>query len=369
MVHMKSNRIQFLWERTSGVQRFRAAVSLHSHTLHSQESLDFIPRIAAKVPGLPRVIEMARGSNPVDWKRAWWTPPLTPQEAFSVEAAQVASLGLFPIVSLTDHDTISAPQQLRILPAHSRMPISVEWTVPWQSTFFHVGVHGLPPAQADELWRGMNRAPESEIPGWLERLHAMPEVLIVFNHPLWDEKGIGVKEHEKAVLSLLGRCRQWIHAVELNGMRSWRENRAAVRLAVNHSLPTISGGDRHGCEPNVCLNLTNAASFAEFVQEVRAGFSEVLFLPEYRNHTTFRVMHQMWEILRDNDSHGLGWRNWSDRIFYRCASGEVKSLRQLWGGQIPPILTCFIRLVKLMSHSPVRNALRAALRPQEMEAL
>ena len=29
----------------------------------------------------------------------------------------------------------------------------------------------------------------------------------------------------------------------------------------------ISGGDRHACEPAACLNLTNAASFGEFVAE------------------------------------------------------------------------------------------------------
>jgi hypothetical protein len=31
----------------------------------------------------------------------------------------------------------------------------------------------------------------------------------------------------------------------------------------------ISGGDRHGCEPSAVLNLTNAKTFSEFIDEIR----------------------------------------------------------------------------------------------------
>ncbi len=34
--------------------------------------------------------------------------------------------------------------------------------------------------------------------------------------------------------------------------------------------PVISGGDRHGCEPNGVINLTAARTFSEFAQEVRS---------------------------------------------------------------------------------------------------
>jgi len=45
----------------------------------------------------------------------------------------------------------------------------------------------------------------------------------------------------------------------------------------------VSGGDRHGVEPNANINLTNATSFTEFVHEIRrkrrAIFSSCLSTP------------------------------------------------------------------------------------------
>ena len=43
---MKETRIHFQWSEKRPHARFRAGVSLDSHTLHSRESLDFIYRIA-----------------------------------------------------------------------------------------------------------------------------------------------------------------------------------------------------------------------------------------------------------------------------------------------------------------------------------
>ncbi len=37
----------------------------------------------------------------------------------------------------------------------------------------------------------------------LEDLHANPQILIVFNHPLWDLYKIGQKEHERQVRSFI----------------------------------------------------------------------------------------------------------------------------------------------------------------------
>jgi len=41
--------VHFAW-RGAPWKRVRTGVSLHSHTSHSKETLDFIPRIAAHVP-------------------------------------------------------------------------------------------------------------------------------------------------------------------------------------------------------------------------------------------------------------------------------------------------------------------------------
>jgi len=52
---------------------------------------------------------------------------------------QIANLGLRPLVSLTDHDNIDAGLALE------DEPISVEWTVPYERSIVHLGIHNLPP--------------------------------------------------------------------------------------------------------------------------------------------------------------------------------------------------------------------------------
>ena len=43
----------------------------------------------------------------------------------------------------------------------------------------------------------------------------------------------------------------------------------AMELAEEFQTTAVSGGDRHGTEPNAVLNLTNAGVFGEFAHEVR----------------------------------------------------------------------------------------------------
>jgi len=43
---MSGTRIHFQWSPGAAVDRFATGVSLHSHTLHSRESLDFFYRAA-----------------------------------------------------------------------------------------------------------------------------------------------------------------------------------------------------------------------------------------------------------------------------------------------------------------------------------
>ena len=63
-----------------------------------------------------------------------------------------------------------------------------------------------------------------------------------------------------------------------------------MRWVAQHSgHPLISGGDRHGLEPNAIVNLTNAGSFSEFVAEVREDkISDVLFMNQCREPIRLR---------------------------------------------------------------------------------
>src|SRR5262249_20871932 len=130
---------------------YRSGVSLHSHTLHSRESLDFIYRLTNRFAPLRSVLR--RGENrhrtlhgyELDLRKAWWTPPLSAYDAWRLETENMRNrFGLDGLVSLTDHDNIDAPLMLRVLNECRNVPASVEWTVPVAGTFVHLGVHNLP---------------------------------------------------------------------------------------------------------------------------------------------------------------------------------------------------------------------------------
>jgi hypothetical protein len=135
---------QLLWKEPRVSRRFRSGVSLHSHTLYSEESLDILPQHLGKIPFLGKALEAS-----VDYNQAFWTPPLSPRQAYRLEEKQInRQFGLPGLVSLSDHDDLRAGSMLRVLPRFDKTPLSVEWTVPFGPTFFHVGVHNLPESEA-----------------------------------------------------------------------------------------------------------------------------------------------------------------------------------------------------------------------------
>jgi len=363
------------WKYRQAADRFRGGISLHSHTLHSRENMAFLPRHARRIPIVSGIIRkhertfLRKKGRELDYNRAWWTPPLPAADAFRLEAGQIRDLGLEPIVSLTDHDSIDAGRQLQLLSIDA--PVSVEWTVPYGPSFLHIGVHNLPAADATDwmrlftLWTARPRV--EILRDIFAGLHAMPGVLTIVNHPLWDEGGIGPDGQLEMVLEFVHRFSPYLHALELNGLRPWAENRRIIRMGADVNLPVISGGDRHGCEPNANINLTNARTFSEFAQEIRTGKrSEVLFLTQYREPHNVRCAETMWDALRDYPEY-QGRELWSDRIFYQDDDGRVLNLTHLWQGAGPGIVRNFIAAMRIFQHRGVRNALRFAFAERQEE--
>ena len=375
---MPSN-IRFQWTKAAARTPFRTGVSLHSHTLHSRESLEFIYRAASHVPLLAAAIRRGeeryrkRYGSPLDLSRGWWTPPLGAHETWLVEKTQIEKLGLEALVSLTDHDNLDAPTALQLLDECRETPLSVEWTVPFRSTFFHLGVHNIPAAIARAAWDEMKRLTrlpeERRLRLILAEIASRPGTLIVFNHPLWDEKGIGQAKHNAAARELLHSCGDYLHALELNGLRPWVENRNVMALASQVGKPAISGGDRHALEPNALLNLTNALTFGEFAEQVRTGWSDVLILRHYRESYTFRIVHNLIDVLRKYETHPQGWRLWSDRVFYECDDGQERSLTGLFQTGLPAPVALFVGAVQFMATPPVRRFLRGMFPAMEEVAL
>jgi hypothetical protein len=368
---MRSN-VHLRWITPSTALRFRTGVSLHSHTLHSREGLDFISQAARRAPLLAGVLRRGESQYlkihgvPLDLSRGWWTPPLGPHDAWALERSQIHALGMNALVSITDHDNIEAPVSLQILDECKGTPISVEWTIPLPPTFLHIGVHNLPAEEARDLFGSMDlfrRSPKiHELPDLFEALNSRPETLIVLNHPMWDEVGIGATAHERIARDFVRRFWRFIHAFELNGLRPWKENDRAWAFAREINKPVISGGDRHVIEPNAVLNVTNAENFSEFVEEVRSGWSDVLVMPHYREAHAMRIFHNMMDVLRTYERHAKGWCLWSDRVFYLCDDGIVRSLTELFSGPkgTPAAVTAFVSALRLFSAPPMKRIIRGA---------
>jgi hypothetical protein len=352
------------------IRQFRTGVSLHGHTLHSREKLDFIHKLAVNLPPMQFALERgqeryrAAHGTTLDLTRAWWTPPCAPLDAWRLEKNHIHKiLDIDALVSLTDHDNIDAPAHLRILETCRDIPISLEWTVPFENTFFHLGIHNLPADRAREIMQDVGaytaRPIPSRLPDLLDSLVANPTTLLVFNHPYWDERGIGEDAHRSAVHRFIETHRSRLHAFELNGLRTWKENRAVFALSSMFGLPLISGEDRHALEANTILNLTTASTFEEFVEDIRKGESHVLITEQYMEPFALRILQNIEDILSNQPNHALGWRRWSDRTFYLYDDGVARPLSQSWERE-PLAVTIFVRGFQFLRHPPLKRAFRFA---------
>jgi hypothetical protein len=358
------------FESDPAIRGFRTGVSLHGHTLHSQETLDFIYKLSRHIPPMKFALEKgqeryrAAHGKELDLTRAWWTPPCAPLDALKLEKDHIHSFDLAALVSLTDHDSIDAPMNLRILETCREIPISVEWTVPFENTFFHLGIHQIATDRARdtmaELEQYTDHPDPAQLPDLLASLAANRETLIVFNHPNWDERGIGEEAHRDAARRFTTTHLEHLHAFELNGLRPWKENKSVFELSTLFGLPVISGGDRHALEANTILNLTCAPTFSDFVEEIRKGESHVLITEQYKEPFALRILQNMEEILSDQPNHALGWRKWSDRTFYRHEDGTVRSLGSSWEDREPLAVTIFVRGLRLLRHPSLKQAFRFA---------
>ncbi len=369
---MPASAISYLWQDRSAAAGFRAGISLHGHTNQSQETLDFLANFGNQFPIVrPLLAKMERRAEErygvrVDYARSYWTPPMTPMLAFDLERRQIERLGLAPMVSLTDHDNINAPMLLRTVASARHIPVSVEWSAPYGEQAFHLGVHNLPSARAEqwmatlaEYTANPSNVRLTEI---LAELNRERNVLVVFNHPLWDLYLVGKQRHHFLVNEFLCRNGQHLHALELNGLRNWQENRAVRKLAESWNMLLISGGDRHGVEPNANINLTNAATFTEFVHEIRRERrSNVLFLPQYSEPWKHRILQSTIDAVRHYPEFPQGSRTWDERVYHPDANGVMRPLSEIWRkGKAPRSAAAVIALVQLMGRGLVAGGLRMA---------
>src|SRR5258708_7151769 len=374
---MSETKLSCFWHGPDLGRETRAAVSLHGHTNRSKESLQFIPELAHKGPMLHAATR--RDGNKArftsDFSRAYWTPPLTPTLAYETERNQIENtLGLKSLVSLTDHDNIEAPILLREIGETSQTPISLEWSVPFAGTIFHLGVHNLPGGQAqsivDDLAAYTQNPDDQGLCELLAMLDAIPNVLVVFNHPLWTQTCMGVHRDEQALERFLSCAVEFLHAFEINATRSTKENTRVGKLAEQWNRPLVSGGDRHGCAASGALNLTHAETFCEFVSEIRQEQrSHVLLMPQYAEPVSLRTTRTLLDVIRNYPEYPAGSRRWDERVFHPDGTGGLdRPLSSLWKAP-PAFLEQILSSIRLLENTTVQRAIQPLFRPGAAPAL
>ena len=381
-MNLKSTKLHILNSPEKLSSKARTGISMHCHTQHSREMLDFVPHYAEKLPIIASFWRKERdkyqknAGRLINFSTAYWSPPLTPTGVYGIEKEQINKAGLNALISLTDHDSIDAPLEVNEIAENSAAPISLEWTVPFEYGFFHVGVHNLPKDRAVELTKTLldytfvteNHTAE-KLTEMFAMLNEIPSVLVILNHPLWDIEMVGKQRHEALLKNFVRMHGRWLHAFEVNGFRSWSENKAVIELAEAFGIPLATGGDRHGCKPNTVINLSNAETFDEFVSEIRVDKrSEVVLMPEYEQPLHSRQLQSFSEILRHYPEFTEGRQKWFERVFIDTDDGKgVRSLASHgWVRGGPAWLRIAVWTLGVLGGPTVRPAFRLARKRKDL---
>lgn len=265
---------------------FGYAVSLHNHSIHSVEKLAALNQVVKlgfmqPLKGtLQRSFGLAGVSN-LNYAEITFNPPYTPEDVYQMEASAAALWGFDGVhLTITDHDEFAGGLALqRSRPdLNGRIAIGEEVSMWYQGHLFHLGVSGLPGKEIDDTHRRIQSAARGQRHDELFETLSASGCLVVLNHPLiaWapGPEGIPIKD-------LLTRYGWAIHALEINGMRQREENDRVLELARQWRKPVVGGGDSHLLVASSVISLSRAASFKDFIAEVKDGHAVPFVTPEY----------------------------------------------------------------------------------------
>jgi hypothetical protein len=185
----------------------------------------------------------------------------------------------------------------------------------------------------------------------LDALCESPETFVILNHPYWDLSSAGQLQHDSTLLAFLRAHRDRVHGLELNGYRTWSENRRVLPLAEGFGLPVVGGGDRHGYTPNTIVNLTRAGSLAGFAHELRVErVTHCVVFPEYAEPYVVRVLRTAGDVLRPDAQSGQS--RWAERVFI-ATDGVERSVDSMWEHS-PRWLTGAVAFTRFLGSGPLR---------------
>jgi hypothetical protein len=267
-------------------REFGYAVSLHNHSCHSVEklaALNLVVKLGFMRP-LSGVLQRSFGLGRVqglNYAEITFNPPYTPEEVYQMESAAAAIWGFDGVhLTITGHDEFAGSLALlRGRPdLNGRVAIGEEVSVWYQGHLFHLGVSGLPENGIDETHAQIQAAARDGRHDELFEALASSGCLVVLNHPLisWRPEPETIP-----VTDLLTRYGWAIHALEVNGMRSRAENDRVLELARQWRKPVVGGGDSHLLVASSIVSLSRAATFKDFIAEVKDGHAVPFVTPNY----------------------------------------------------------------------------------------
>jgi hypothetical protein len=267
-------------------REFGYAVSLHNHSRHSVEKLAALNHVVKRAFMRPwsGILQGSFGLGDVpnlNYAEITFNPPYSPEDVYQMEATEAARWGFDGVhLAITDHDEFAGGLALlRGRPdLDGRIAVSEELSLWFQGHLFHLGILHLPECGAEQTHTQIQGAARGERYDELFEILSASGCLVILNHPLvaWAPGA-----ETAPVTELLSRYGWAIHALEVNGMRPRQENDRVLQLAQEWRKPVVGGGDSHLLVASSMLSLSRAATFKDFIAEVKDGYAVPFVTPEY----------------------------------------------------------------------------------------
>ena len=267
-------------------REFGYAVSLHNHSRHSVEKLAALNHVIKRWFMRPwsGILQKSFGLGGIpdlNYAEVIFNPPYTPEEVYQMEADAAAKWGFDGVhLAITDHDEVAGGVALLgdRPDLKGRVAVSEELSLWFEGHLFHLGVSQLPENAVQETHAQIQAAARGGRYDELFETLAASGCLVVLNHPLvaWAPGAKTVPATE-----LLSRYGWAIHALEINGMRPREENDRVLELARQWRKPVVGGGDSHLLVASSVISLSRAATFSDFVAEVKDGRAVPFVTPDY----------------------------------------------------------------------------------------
>jgi hypothetical protein len=271
-------------------REFSHAVSLHNHSCHSVEKLAALNQVVKLgfMQPLKGILQRSFGLGGVpnlNYAEITYNPPYTPDDVYQMESSAASPWGFDGVhLTITDHDEFAGSLALLRGRAdldgrtNARVAIGEEVSMWYKGHLFHLGVSGLPESAIDETHARIQSAARGQRHDELFETLAASGCLVVLNHPLvaWAPGSDAIP-----ITDLLTRYGWAIHALEVNGMRRREENDRVLELARHWKKPVVGGGDSHLLVASSVISLSRAASFIDFIAEVKDGHAVPFVTPNY----------------------------------------------------------------------------------------